>query len=147
MRHGLLVAASVLAVAAVACGNRSDTPDRDEAVRTVSQHAVEAWAEAGSQGLLDYLSVSVLSHCTAARLQEVMASQPAPTSWRETKDIKQVSATETTATVIFESNGQEVNQSWSFALENYSWRVSEMPGLADCTPGEGRRITIGRLTV
>lgn len=134
MRYGLLLAVSLLAIGSVACGNRADTPDRDESIRTVSEHAVEAWAEAGPRGLLDYLSVGVQAHCTAARLQEVMGSRPTPVSWRETRDIKQVSQTETTATVIYETpDGQEVNQSWSFSLENYSWRISSMPGLEECT--------------
>ena len=132
MRYGLLLAASLLAAAA--CGNRGDTPDRDTAVSTVSEHALEAWAEGGPRGLLDYLSVNVQSHCTAARLQESMASEPTPAHWVETRDINQISQTETTATVIFDTtDGQQVNQNWSFTLENYSWRVSAMPGLADCT--------------
>jgi hypothetical protein len=129
-----LIATSTLALAAtLACGNRDNTPDRDEAIRSVSSHAVEAWAEAGPRGLLDYLSVAVQARCTIARLQDTLASQPTPAAWVETKDIKQVSPTETTATVVFESDGQKLEQTWSFALENFSWRVSDLPGLSECT--------------
>jgi hypothetical protein len=125
--------ASLGIAASLACGNRTSDTSLDTAITSVSSHAVGAWANAGPRGLLDFLSVGVQAHCTVGTLTSAFADQPAPSAWSETKDIESVSPTETRATVVFDSGGQQIEQTWSFALENYSWRISDMPGLADCT--------------
>jgi hypothetical protein len=131
VRYGLLVAASLLVVAACG-GNYTNDSTQEEAVSQIAQHAIEGWADAGGAGLHDYLAISVQSHCSVAHLSEAIAGQPQPTAWKETKDIQFPSSIAATATVVFESGGQEVQQTWEFSQEDYSWRISNLPGLSEC---------------
>jgi hypothetical protein len=126
-----VVAASLLFVAACG-GNYSKDQTQEEAISAVAQHAVEAWAEAGGNGLHDYLSVSAQSHCSGAHLDTAISSEPKPSAWKDTKDIKFPSSISASATVVYVSNGQDVEQQWAFAQEDYSWRISDLPGLSEC---------------
>jgi len=131
VRHGLLVMASLLIVSACG-GNYTKDTTQEQAISAIAQHAIEAWADAGGGGLHDYLSLAVQSHCSVTHLDAALAGEPKPNAWKDTKDVKFPSSISATATVVFDSGGKDIEQTWSFAQEDYSWRISDLPGLSEC---------------
>lgn len=125
----------VVLLAAAACGGDDDSAGdaRPSQVGAMSETAVDAWIAEGPAGLHGYLAASVAEHCTEAGLEAALADQKTPTAWRNTKDFSFPSSTEATATVIIVRDGKDVDQAWSFAREGNSWKITGMPGLAECS--------------
>ena len=132
MKGVLLIVTAMILAFSVACGNYGTDDSREAGVKTVTEHAVVAWVTSGPQGLHDFLSIAAQADCLTSKLEPAFAQEPKPSAWKETKDISFPSDVEAQATVVFESGGQEIEQQWSLALENYSWRISRMPGVENC---------------
>ncbi len=128
----LALATSAAAALAIACGGDEATDDpRASKIGAISENATYAYAEAGADGLYDYLAASVTGKCTAEEVQQDLDGQPVPTGWRQVKDIEFGSATATATVIVITADG-DVEQEWSFAEEGDSWRITSIPGLEDC---------------
>jgi hypothetical protein len=132
----LAVLVVISLVGLTACGGDDDdsTDDtRASQIGALSENAVDAWAVSGASGLYAYLTQGVLAHCSTDALSTALSGQPRPTAWRNTKNFDFSSDTQGTATVIIVSGEQDIEQTWTFQLENGTWRISDMPGLSGCT--------------
>jgi hypothetical protein len=133
-RIALALFSIVVVLAVTACGDDDDDggDTRASAVGATSENAVDAWVADGAEGLHEFLAQSVTEHCSVEALANVLANQPQPTAWRNTKDFEFPAEDEATATVIIVVGGEDVEQSWSFVNEDGPWRVTDMPGLSTC---------------
>lgn len=134
MRYWIAFALLVMVASGlIACGDDDQDDTRAGAIGAASENAVDAWVERGTAGLHGYLAQSVVAHCTTEQLDAAIAGQPTPTAWRNTKDFKFQADDQATATVIFVSGGQDVEQTWSFVSEGaVRWRITDLPGLSSC---------------
>jgi hypothetical protein len=116
------------------CGDDDAPGDaRASAIGSLTEYAVDAWAESGPQALLGLVHPDDLGSCTAARLEQALSGQPKPTAWRNTRNITFPTQDTATATVIVVQDGNDVEQQWTFKLEQSTrWRIASFPGLSEC---------------
>lgn len=133
----LVIGLAVLAgLTACGGGDKSKEDARITAIGEFSEKAVDAWVANGPIGLYNVLHPRIMAACSAADFEAAMANQPQPTAWRSTKDITFLNEDRSaaTATVVIVVDGQDIEQPWSFELENnVRWRISDLPGLSECT--------------
>ena len=134
----LMSAATVLVLTGTAtfvasCSDDDDT-ENDPAlgqIAALSETASFAFTEDGPDGIYDYLATSVTEVCGKEEFREALARGLIPTGWRKTSDIV-VTADTATASVVLITEGGDVTQDWTFALEDESWRIESIPGLEEC---------------
>jgi hypothetical protein len=138
MKRWIVVAAlCALAVASLmACGDDEGNPQekgRISAIGTLSEHAVDAWVANGPIAIYNVLHARIFEECSSENFLAATEDDPRPTAWRNTKDITLQDLSHGTATVIIVVDGQDVEQPWTFELENnVRWRVVDAPGVAEC---------------
>lgn len=138
MKYWIALVVCLVALAGLsACGGDDNSKEnaRISAIGSLSENAVDAWTANGPAGLYNILHQDVMATCSVEDFDAAMADQPQPTAWRNTKDIKLQGddLSTATATVTIVADGQDIEQPWSFGLENnVRWRVTDMPGLSGC---------------
>lgn len=139
MKYWIALVMCLVALAGLsACGGGDNSKEdaRISALSAFSEETVDAWVADGPDGIYNVLHARIMEECSPEDFLAAMADQPQPTAWRNTKDIKLQGddLSTATATVIIVVDGQDVEQTWSFGLENnVRWRVTDVPGLSECT--------------
>ncbi len=134
MKMLLFVSVALTVTLLAACGGDDDPDDaRVGAVGDLSENVVDSWAANGIPGLYGFLHPEVTANCSLEGFEDAMEDQPEPTGWRNTRDIV-VTDDVATATVIIVAGGQDIEQDWTFKLEQGArWRLTGVPGLQECT--------------
>ena len=135
MRRIFLVGLVTGALAVTACGGDEASDDVDDPRRGeiggVAELAVGAYASVGPEALADYMSREALARCPREQLQVALADEPIPTGFKQLKDVNFDGDTaRATITISTKDGGKDVN--WSYVEEDGNWRISDMPGLANC---------------
>lgn len=138
MKYLVPFAACIVILAGLAaCGGGDDGSSQEEvrkgAIGSLSEHVVDAWAANGPVAVWNVLHADVMAQCDQETYLEIMADEPQPTAWRNTKDITLQDLEHATATVVVVADGKDVEQPWKFEVEaGVRWRVTDAPGVQDC---------------
>lgn len=103
----------------------------------IAELATNAYAAAGSEALLDYLSSGLLARCTEEDVKRALEDDPKPTGFKTIKGVKFDGDDRAIATVVLITREGDEEVEWSFVREgNDSWRIVEMPSLSEEDCGE-----------
>ena len=115
-----------------ACGDDDDSDVRVGQIGGVSELAVYAYADAGAEGLYDYLSDDVTDVCTKEQVTVALADHEQPTGWHQIKDVTFQDEDTATAIVVLTYGDERQDELWTFVSEGTSWRIDIIPGLDGC---------------
>ena len=121
----MLVTGGLLLVAA--CSGGGDPDQRVGQIGAVSELATYAYADAGPEGLYDYLAERVTDACSKEQVTAALAEREQPTGWQQIRDVTFENEATAFGTVILIYGSERVREDWTFVREGTSWRIAGSP--------------------